>query len=911
MPGPIDQLAALWRRARFYIHRERFERELADEMRFHLDMKAQAHEAAGMAPDDARWTARRQFGNVSRLREETGEVMAVGWLDAALQDARYAMRSLRKSPAFATVAVASLALGIGATTAVFTLVNAMLLRPLPFPEPGRLAITFQTVTPGVFFAVDSVPWTYQKYLRLRAMVPAFADAAFSSWDEYNLRRTGTAADSPRPAERTRAELVTTNLFPTLGARAMLGRTISASDSIPLSTGAVAVLSEGLWRRYFGADSGVLGATAVLDRIPVTIIGVMSASFTGIREGAELWVPSKAISDLASPRQREQLRNGMGTVIARLRPGVPLASANAQIVAATRAINAALPPPRFGPRKATWSGGAIGLAEARRHPLIRPLLAVLSIAVGGVLLIVCANIAGLLLARARAREAELGVRIALGAGRGRLVRQLLTESVVLAVLGALPGLFLGYVGAATLARVRPTLPPNYVLLRSVDLLEGVSLAPDWRVLTFVTAVTVVVGLLFGAAPAVAASRTSIAELIKVAASRGGTTRARGRRMLVAGQVGLATTLLIAAGLMIRSVRSLLRSDVGFDGTGVVVMRLSGGDTTAAAKLRRSDMLARVAALPGVDAAASHNCLPFSGGECVMAPLATLDGRAVERDEFPPIEVHVASRDYLRVLRIPLRAGRWFDARETPGRRTAVVVNETAARLLWRSGSPVGRRISMFDVDTPPIEVIGVVADVKYDAIDAPARPAVYIDSGQSDDIGGSVLIARARGDAAQAIPAIRRVVAETDPTLAIHGVTTGSELLARAASSTQFVTTLLTGFGIGAALLAALGVYGVLSYLVSQRRREFGVRMAIGAQPSSVLALVLKQGALLTALGLLLGVGGAIAATGLLRTFLFGVAPADVVTYTVIVALMGLAGVFATLIPALRATRVDPVIALRD
>jgi putative ABC transport system permease protein len=909
MPGPIEQLATVWRRVRFYLHRERFERELAEEMRFHVDMKAEAHEAAGMTSDDARWAARRQFGNASRLRDETGDVMAVGWFDAAVQDARYAIRSLGKSPAFTTVAVVSLALGIGATTAVFTLANAMLLRPLPFPNADRLAVTFQTITPGVFFAVDSMPWSYQKYLRLREAVPAFEDAAFSSWEEYNLRRTGPSADAGRSAERVRAELVTTNLFSMLGARPMLGRSIGPADSVPSAAGAVAVLSEPLWRRYFNADSAVIGTTAVLDRLPVTIVGVMPEIFTGIREGAHMWVPMKAVNDLQTGRRRRQPEGGMGTVVARLEPNATLAMADAQVVAAAREINAAMPTPLFGSERAKWGGGVVGFAEARRHPLIRPLLTVLSIAVAGVLLIVCANIAGLLLARARARESELGVRIALGAGRGRLVRQMLTESVVLALIGGIPGVLLAYIGATVLASLRPTLPPNFILLRSVDLLQGVSLAPDWRVLTFVTGLTLAVGLLFGAAPAWAASRTSIAELIKVAANRGGTTRGRGRRLLVVAQVGLATTLLVGAGLMIRSVRALLRSDIGFDANGVVVMQLSGGDTTAAMKLRRSEMLTRIAALPGMEAAASHNCVPFNS-DCVLGPLSRIDGREVARDEFPPIEVHVASRDYSRALRIPLRAGRWFDARELPGERTAAVLNETAARLLWRGESPVGRRLSMFDAENPMVEVVGVVADVKYDAIDAPARPAIYFDAGQSGDMG-SVLVARSRGDPTQAMPAVRRVVAETDPTLAIHGVTTGTELIARAASSTRFVTTLLAGFGIAAALLAALGVYGVLAYLVSQRRREFGVRMAIGAQPSSVLALVVWQGVGLTAVGLVLGVAGAIAATRLLGSFLFGVTAGDVATYAVIVLVVGVTGVLAALVPARRATRVDPVIALRE
>ena len=912
MPSPLQSLATLVRRIRFYRNRERFENELAEEMRFHLEMKARDHEHAGMSAPDAAWAARRRFGNATRLKDQTGDVMAIGWVETAIQDARYALRSLRKSPAFAAVAVASLALGIGATTAVFTLVNVMLLRPLPFPDAGRLVLTFQTVTPGVFFAVDSMPWSYEKYVRLREMVPAFADAGFSSWEEYNLRRTGLPAGTPAQSpERVRAELVTTSLFPTLGARAMIGRTITATDSTPSATGAVAVLSEPLWRRQFGADPAVLGTTAMLDRMPVTIIGVMPASFTGIRESAEMWVPFKAIAELDSPRRRAQMEGGMGAVVARLAPNASLLTANAQIKAAARHLNTAFPPPLFGPRTAAWSGGAVGFAEARWHPLIRPLLLVLSFAVGGVLLIVCANLAGLLLARARVRESEMGVRIALGAGRGRLARQMLTESVVLAIAGGIPGVLLAYGGATALAKLRPTLPPNFVLLRSVDVLQGVSLVPDWRVLTFVTVLTILAGILFGAAPALAASRTSIADLIKVAGSRGGTTRGRGRRLLVIGQVALATTLLVGAGLMVRSFRALLRSDLGFSADNIVTIRLSGGDSASATPVRREQMLARIAALPGVEATAAYNCAPF-GGDCALMPVSWIDARTVGRTEYPPLEVHVVSRDFLRTLRIPLRLGRTFDSREAPGEPTAAILNESAARLLWRGQSPIGRRLSTFRDTTPPVvEVIGVVADVKYDAIDAPARPAVYYDAAQFSLRGGSVVVARTRGDPTTALPGIRRVIAEADPTIAVFGVATGDQLVARAASSTRFITTLLAGFGIEAALLAALGVYGVLAYLVAQRKREFGVRMAIGAQPSAVLGLVLRQGVALTLIGLVIGIAGAVAATRVLSSFLYGVERTDVMTYVVIVAVVGAAGVLATLLPALRATRVDPIIALRE
>jgi predicted permease len=553
---------------------------------------------------------------------------------------------------------------------------------------------------------------------------------------------------------------------------------------------------------------------------------------------------------------------------------------------------------------------VRFAEARQHPLIRPLLLVLSIAVAGVLLIVCANLAGLLLARARAREAELGVRIALGAGRGRLARQLLTESVVLALLGAIPGIAIAYGGALALARLRPTLPPNYVLLRSVDLLEGVSLVPDARILAFATLLTVLVGLLFGAAPAVAASRMNIAELIKVAANRSGTGRTRGRRSLVVAQVALATTLLVGAGLMVRSFRAMMKSDIGFVPDHIVKLRISGGDSAAATLSRRSEMLTRIAALPGLEAAASMNCPPLET-DCIMMPVTKVDGRAVERDEFPPIEVHVVSRDFLRATGIPLRIGRPFDARETPGRPTAAILNESAARLIWRGQSPIGRRLSTMRDSTPPVEVVGVVADVKYDAIERPVRPAIYYDAGQFSRSGGSVIIVRSRGNPVSALPAIRRVFAESDPTAAVYAVATGEEMLARAASSTRFVATLLVTFGALAAMLAALGVYGVLAYLVSQRRREFGVRIAIGAQPASLLALVVRQGAVLTALGLLIGVGGAIAATRLLSAFLYGVARSDALTYGAIILVVGVAGILAALIPARRATQVDPVTALRD
>jgi predicted permease len=327
-------------------------------------------------------------------------------------------------------------------------------------------------------------------------------------------------------------------------------------------------------------------------------------------------------------------------------------------------------------------------------------------------------------------------------------------------------------------------------------------------------------------------------------------------------------------------------------------------------RREELLARIATLPGVEAVAAMNCPPLES-DCMMTPVAKVDERVVERDEFPPIEVHVVSRDFLRAAGIRLRAGRSFDNRERPGRVTAAVLNQSAARLLWKGASPIGRRMSTVGDSTLPVEIVGVVDDVKYDALEAPVRPAIYFDVVQYARNGGSVMIVRSRGDPIAPLPAIRRIIAEADPTAAVYAVATGDEMLARATSSTRFVAMLLLVFGILAALLAALGVYGVLAYLVSQRRREFGVRMAIGAHPSSLLALVVRQGVVLTVAGLVVGVIGALAATRLLSSFLFGVARGDVATYAVIVTVVGVVGVVAAVAPGRRATQVDPIIALRE
>lgn len=903
MTGPYAWMATLVRRMRFHLRRDHYEREIAEELQMHLELKARDYRHAGMSADEARGAARRQVGNVGRMQEEGRDVFTIQWMDAIGRDLRFAWRSLRRTPAFSLVAVASLTLGIGVATAVFTLANAMLLKPLPWSDAGRLVVSFQTISPGVLFAVDTMPWSYGKYVQLREAVPALESSGFATWEQVNLRVPGR--DAPA-AERVRMEFVTAGVFTTLGVRPVLGRGLEAAD-----VGPVAVISHRLWRRLFNADVSVIGQSMRVGEATAMVIGVMPPSFTGFRDGAEFWMPLESLVAMRANRPGRPFDLGfrMGVVVARVRQGTSLAAANAQVAAAAREMNARSPEP-FGRADAVWSGGLLSLGEARRHPLVEPLIAVFAIAAAGLLLIVCANVGGLLVARARARRGEMGVRIALGAGQGRLVRQLLAESLLLAALGAVPGVVLGNVAATAVARMRPDLPSSFILLRDTDLLRDATLSPDWRVAAFGILLTVAVAMLFGMGPALAATREGISGLLTISGGSRGTSRGRGRRTLVVTQVAVATTLLVGAGLTIRSFQSLVRTDLGFDPERLVMMRVSSGESGAAAASRRADYLARIEALPGVAGVAMHNCLPLSGS-CSMAPVSAVDDRRVERGELPPIEVHVVSRNYLAVAGTALLAGRTLDEDDAAGRPGVVLVNQAAARLLWPGQSPLGRRlVASMDVDAPPSVVVGVVADTRFDAPDQPVRPAVYVRAEAAGE-WPSVLLVRTRGEPERVIPVIRSTMTAVDPGAALHDVTTGRALVAKAASSLAFISTLLTAFGVSAALLAAMGVYGVLAYMVTQRTREFGIRMAIGASRASVQGLVVRQGAWLTLAGLAAGVVISLSASQLLARFLYGVERGDLVTYGSIVVLIGLLGPLAAFLPARRATRVDPVLALRE
>ncbi len=899
--SPFQWLRALARRLDFHLNRDRYARELSEEMALHLELKQRDLELSGVPAGETAAAAHRQFGDTARLAESSAEVMSMGWLEQSVQDARYALRSMRAHPTFTLAAVSSLALGIGAATAVFVLVNAMLLAPLPFPNAERLVVPYRALTPGIVTAADTVPWSHARYEALRSAVPAFEEAGFATWDEVNVRTTPGGG-----TERIVMEFMTPSLFQALGVGPARGRGFQQQDA---DEAPVALVSDGFWRRALAGDSTALGREIIVNGTPVTVIGVLPASFAGFHEGAQLWIPLEALPMLIAGRggQPPRVDRRMGVMVARVRQDVSIAAANEQVGAALARIDEESPEPFTRPGS-VWSAGVLPLAEARRHPLVEPLLGIFSLVVGGVLLIVCANVAGLMLARARARRGEIGVRIALGGGRSRLVRQFLTESMLLATVGAVPGVILGQLAAVAIAKHRPDLPASFVLLRSTDLLEGVSLAPDWRIAAFAVALTLIVAMLFGAAPALAVSRQSASGLLKVADATRGSVSAPGRKLLAVVQVALAVCLLTGAAVMLRSSAALLRTDLGFEPEGLAMVRIAPSEAGLGVAARQAEWLARIAALPGVHGVATHNCLPFAG-DCMLGPITGVDDRAAEEGTYPPIEHHLLSPDYLRVMGTPLLAGRTLDAAgDSSAEAPAVLVNETAARLLWPDISPIGRTVRISpDPEAPPFEVVGVVADARFDGLDQPVRPAIYRSGGD----GGSVLLVRTAGDPASLIPLVRREIAAQDPGVALHDATTGVAVVRDAASSVVFVAGFLTTFAILAMVLAAIGLYGVLAYQVTQRSREFGIRMAIGASRARVMAMVMRQGAAVVLAGVLAGSAVAWWGTPFLSRFLHGIGPRDAGTYALTFFLVAAVGLVAAFIPARRATRVEPVLALRE
>jgi putative ABC transport system permease protein len=809
-----------------------------------------------------------------------------------LQDLRYAGRLLLRSPGFTLLAAITLALGIGANAAIFSVADSVLLKPLPYRDSGRLAIVYSQFPTMGFdrFWVDPMEFTeYSRWNRSFASLGAYVTGA------VNIAGQGEPV-------RADAAFATAGLFKALGVEPELGRFYSAAEDLP-NTERVVVLSEGLWRRAFGADRGILGKRVRVDGVERTVIGVMPRGFTIGDDRIEAWIPLAL--DPARPGFRG---NHYLFLVGRLKDGVSLAQARAEMNALLARWERELPD-----EHTPAPDGHRLVIQPLLDDLVggvRPKIRLLLGAVGLVLLIACVNVANLLLARAEARQKEVAIRTALGAARGRLLRQFLTESVLLALLGGALGLLLAFWG------VKGIVAANLESLPRVD-----EIGLDGRSFLFTFGISLLTGVLFGMAPALHARAGAFFASLKEGGQRAtaGAGRQWLRRVLVVLEVAFAATLVIGGGLLIRSFWLLQNVDPGFDPQGLLSLQVSLPDATYDKPEQVTGfyqrLLAQVSRLPGVESAAAMSGLP---------PNRQVNANDMEFEGIPPTPDgpiqnadywQFVTRDYFETMGIRVVEGHSFETRDARGSTPVVLVNQTMAKLFWPSQSAIGRRIRASGDEAPWLTIKGIVADVKQGGLDQKTGTEVYFLHDQSQETIGGVpdtlyLVLRTRQDPMSLVNPVRNEIRRLDPALPVADVRTMEQVVYESVAQPRFVAFLVLVFSLVALTLAAVGTYGVLAYMVELRTQEIGVRMALGAQAREVLRMILAQGAWLVGTGLFLGVAGAIALRRVLASVLFGVAPTDPVIFATVFLVLALVGLIACYLPARRATRVDPLVALR-
>jgi putative ABC transport system permease protein len=814
-------------------------------------------------------------------------------MDTLLQDLRYGLRLLAQRPAFTTVAVLSLALGIGANSTIFTLVDALLLRSLPVAAPDRLVAVYTAdeKNPG------AAPLSHLNWKDLREQNRVFSGVLGYDWLPLSV-----GADRGGEAEVVFGQLVSGNYFDLLGVKAARGRTFARDEDREGAGQAVVVVSDGFWRRRLGGDPDAVGRTIVLNNHPFTVIGVAPREFSGLDIGAQpaLWAPMAVNRELrpAELNWYNQRRGLFVFTMARLKPGVALPRAQAEVKALFARLQRDFPVENRG-----RTAQLVPLAQAGLNPNLRggvvAVSALLAAVVGLVLLIACINVANLLLARAAARRKEIAVRLSIGAGRPRLVRQLLTESVLLSLLG----------GAAGLALVAWASRALLLLLPAIPFPLHLDLGLNGRVLAFTFLLSLATGVLFGLAPALAASRPELVPALKseVAPSGAGARRLTGRNLLVAGQVALSLVALIAAGLFLRGLGAATRADTGFDAERLATvgydLGLQGYSQERGEAFDR-ELLARIGALPGVASATVAQAGPLQAS---YFRSVFLEGREGEGNG-TLIQVNSVGPRYFATVGIPVVRGRALDERDRQGSLRAVVVNEAMAERFWPGASAVGQRFHFFGEE--PVEVVGVARNAIYNNPGEDPQPYVYLPLGQWWS-GTQALVVRAAGEPAALLPPVEREVRALDKQLALVGVSTVAHTLHEGLWAPRAGASLLGLFGLLALALATVGIYGVMSFAVAQRAREIGIRMAMGARRNDVLALVLRQGMGVVGLGLAAGLLLAFAATRLVANMLFGVSPTDPLAFGVTSLILAAVALAANFLPARRATAVDPVVVLRQ
>jgi len=884
----------IWKRMKPWwpwLRRQAREADLERELRDHLDLEAEEQEEAGLSPKEARYAARRALGNTTQIKEEVRMTWGFQWLETLLQDLRYGLRQLRRNPGFTAVAVLTLALGIGANTAIFSVINATLLKPLPFPDPDRLVLVWETFGKGPEnWNIVSAP----NYWDFKRASDAFEGMAIfdSAGRGYNLSATGNKQEP----EQVSGLRVSASFFPVLGVKPLLGRTFLPEEET-LGRDHEVVLSYGLWKRRYGGDPALVGKTVKIDGADFTVVGVMPPrfEFQFWSNQRQLWVP---VGYTKTDYGRD---DNSFVAFARLKPGVTLVQARAQMEAIGHRLVQQYPNEDAGMGATVTPMNSYGLAELRRAMLV--LLA----AVGFVLLIACVNVANLLLARGAARQKEFAIRRALGAGGVRLARQLLTESVLLALLGGASGFLLAAWGTELLPRVL-LLKSLHLPMRPTD-----AIGMDGHVFVFALLISCLAGVLAGLTPALSALGGDVNEPLKEGGR--GSTQAGGRHLrhvLVVSEVALALVVLCGAGLMIESMARLLGVDPGLDPKNVLTMQVSVPQKdiyVGPPGLPRfcEELDESIGAVPGVVSVSAVAHLPFEGS---AGRGFQIEGQpARDPAHMPNASYTVSCPDYFRTMGIPLLQGREFTQQDTVGSPGVIVINQTMARRYWPKQDPVGRAIRLGGSDGPRLVVVGVVRGAHNWGLDKPVHRQFFRPYTQA---GWPVMniVARTTNAPATFAPRIKKALAEVLPDRPVTQVETMEDIVHDSTGSRRLPMILLTAFACLSLLLAAVGIYGVASYSVSQRTHEIGIRIALGAQKRDVLKLVVGQGLAL----ILTGVGaGMVAAAGLTRLMtglLFGIRPMDFTTYASVSLLLTAVAIAASYIPARRAAKVDPMFALR-
>ncbi len=821
------------------------------------------------------------------------------------QDLRFGARMLLKKPGFTLIAVLTLALGIGANTAIFSVVNALLLRPLPYRQPEQLVKVFRAPPDPAKGMLPSI-WSYPRFEMLRDQNQSFAAVAGFNQSPYNL--TGT--DAP---ERLQVEMVSAGYFPLLGVNAIVGRSFTAEEDGAPGANTAALLGYGLWQRRFGGDPQVVGKTIELDKQGFTIVGVLSPGFRGQSGTADVWLSMRAAAKFV-PTILTHPNDHWFQVIARFKDGVSLAQAQADMQLVSAQIEQKYPSPPNA--KDTLAGNAKApvlapLQAAKVDPALKTSFLLLLVAVGLVLLIACANVANLLLARAMARQREFALRAALGASRLRLLRQLITESLLLAGLGGALGVLVAHWGVALLMNIRPS--DNTQFWTSyTHTFNFFTINLDWRVLSFNFALALLTGLLFGLLPALQSSFINVNEALKEGVGGSGVgfhghRKSSVRSLLVVGEIALALVLLVGAGLMINSLLRLQSVNLGFVPDNLLQMTVYARDAKPEFYER---LLARVQALPGVERASFSRNAPLLGR--YARAVIDIEGRADVKQA--GVGFHSVSPDYFRTLGIALRQGRVFTEQDRAGAPRVVVINQTAAAKFFPGENPISKRLRpyvtpQYQTAEQFVEIVGVVADVPYGRLEEAIVPDIYVSSLQPTD-PTQTLIVRSSIDAAALTAAVRREVLALDSNVPLTAIQTMQERAAEVTSRPRFIAVLLSSFAGLALLLAGIGIYGVMAYSVSARTREVGIRMALGAQRADVIRLALNQGMRLAGIGVGLGLLASLALTRLMQGMLFGVSANDPLTFCAITLLLLSVAWLACWLPARRATKVDPLVALR-